>query len=149
MLNHNNHNTTWVVVADNGQAKIYRMVKFPKIEEISHIEHPESRLHNRELVEARAGRGVQRGGGVRYSYQSEVEPKQLEADKFAASLSQHLAKSHANGEFHRLYVIAGPSFIGMLRRHMNPQVRKTIVAELDKELTHEDKASTERHLADM
>lgn len=140
---------TWVVVADTCQAKIYRVVKFPEIEEIASIEHPEGRLQAQELSTSKPGRGVQRGGGIRYSYEPEMDPKQIEAEKFAIHLTNLLALEVGKGEFNRLYIFAGPAFLGRLRNHMNPQVRKTIIAELNKELTNGTSEDIESHLKEL
>jgi protein required for attachment to host cells len=149
MLNNNHHLPTWVVVADAAQAKIYQVCKFPKLKEVACYQHPESRLHNQELATSKPGRGFQRGGITRYSYQSEMEPKQLEADKFAAELAATLAKCKEDHDYERLYIMAGPAFLGMLRRHLDPQVRKSIVGELNKELCYNDISDIEHHLYEM
>lgn len=144
-----NNTRTWVVVADSCQAKIFRVVKFPKIEEIAIIEHPEGRLNNQELSSSKPGRSHTRGGGIRYSYEPELDPKQIEADKFALHLNNLLTLEESKGEFNRLYVFAGPEFLGRLRHHMNTQVRKTIVGELNKELTNGSLEDIEKHLENL
>jgi protein required for attachment to host cells len=141
--------TTWVVVADNCQAKIYRITKFPKIEEISYLEHPDARLHNQELISQKPGHNIQRGGVVGYSYQPEIDRKQLEASKFAVDLARIIATHQEKGDFARLYVIAEPSFLGMLRKHFSAGVRKTIVGELARELTSFDPTLIEHHIANL
>jgi len=145
----NTHPYTWVVVADNAQAKFFRVVKFPKLEEISYQEHPESRLHNQDLISSRPGHGSQRKGYGGYSYQPETEPRQLEAAKFAADVAEFLSIAHTNKQFNRLYVIAAPAFLGLLRQHIPQEVQKAIVAEAAKELTSSDIAAIEHQLTEM
>lgn len=137
----------WVVVADSCQARIFRSVKFPQLEEISYLEHPESRLHNQDLVSAPPGRGFQRGGTSSYSYQSEIGPKQQEAIKFARQLATFLSSAERKNEFERLYIIANPSFLGLLRLHIDSGIQGKIFAEIAKELTSSDVATIEHHLA--
>lgn len=148
-MENKHHPFTWVVVADNCQAKVYRLVKFPKIEEISHHEHPDSRLHNQDLVSSRPGRGLQSGMGTRYSYAPETEPKQLEAAKFAKQMGDFLSTAEQKGEFKRLYIIAEPSFLGLLRQHISHETQKTIVGELARELTSHPISDIETHLSQM
>ncbi|HEV8052904.1 MAG TPA: host attachment protein [Parachlamydiaceae bacterium] len=144
-----NHPETWVLVADKCQAKIFRIVKFPKIEEISHLEHPASGLLNQDLISSKPGRSFQSTGTARSAYQSETEPKQVEAIKFATEIAQMLYKASNNGEFDSLYIVANPSFLGLLRQHINPQIQKHIVAEIHKELTSSNTEAIEQHLADL
>lgn len=141
------HLPSWIVVADNCQAKIYRSVKFPKVEEVFYLEHPESRLHNQDLISSKPGHSSQGTGNTGYSYQSEKEPRQLEAAKFAVYLAGFLSSAEKKKEFHSLYLIAAPSFLGLLRQHITPEIQKMIVAELNKELTSCDAATIEHHLA--
>jgi len=144
----NNHQT-WVLVADKCHAKVYRIVKFPKIEEINHLDHPDSGLHNQDLISSKPGRGFQSVGTARSSYQPETMPKQVEAIKFASEIAHMLYTAANNGEFKQLYLIAEPSFLGLLRQHISPQIQKHIVAELGKQLTSSPKEDIEFHLEEL
>jgi len=138
---------TWIVVANSSTAKIFKLVKFPEIEEIHAFEHPESRLHNQDLVTDREGRSFQSIGFGRSAYQPETEPKMVEIQKFATLISHFLTASHQNGEFTRLYLLASPAFLGLLRQRMDLQTQKAIVAESPKDLTDHKKEEIEEHLA--
>lgn len=142
--------TTWIVVADNSKAKIFRLVKFPnKIEEIAFLEHPESRLHNQDLISSKPGRNFQSGGTTRHAYQPETEPKAVEAHKFAREVSNFLTVAERNSEFNRIYLFAEPSFLGLLRQLISPDIQKLIAAEIPKELTSCDNSTIEQHLANL
>lgn len=143
----NQHPITWVVVADKCQANIYRLLKFPKLEECTRLEHPESRLHNQDLISSKPGHSVQQGKVTGYSYQPEHDPKELEGIKFAISLAKYLAIALQKGQFNRLYLFADPAFLGMLRPHMNPDTQKTIIVEVAKELTSHGITDIEHQLA--
>jgi len=139
----------WIVVADKCKAKIYRSTKFPHIEEVSHFEHPASGLHNQDLISSKPGRSFQSFGATRHSYQPEVEPRQHEAIKFAIELARVLLVGKNNQEFNRLYLIADPYFLGLLRQHIDAEVQKLVAGELAKELTAFDKATVEHHLSEI
>lgn len=145
----NQHQITWVVVADKCQANIYHMLKYPKLEKINRLEHLESGLHNQDLISSKPGHNGQRAGVAGYSYQPETEPKQLEASKFATELAHYLSTAEQKGEFHRLYIFADPSFLGFLRPHISKGTQKTIVAEVPKELTSHDITSIEKHISSL
>ena len=144
-----NHSHTWVIVADNCKAKIYKVLKFPKLEEIANIEHPEGRLLNQELVSSKPGRGFQSIGNSRSAYQSATEPRQVEAIRFASEIARHLYTAVNEGKFNQLYVIAEPSFLGLLRQHLSPNIQKVIIAEIPKELTSQSKESIEHHIEEL
>ena len=142
------YSQTWVVVADGASAKIYHMKKFPKIELIADFEHKESRLQNQDLISAKSGKSSQSEGSGRYSYQPETEPKDLEAEKFAKFITEILSHRKEE-ECARLYLIASPSFLGLLRRHLSPETVKKIIAESPKDLTSSSVEAIEKHLADL
>lgn len=138
--------TTWIVVANSSHAKIFRLAKFPKIEELTSFDHPESRLHNQDLEGRKPGRSFQSGGTTRHAYQPETEPKEVEIEKFAKSLSDYLTTSHQKGEFSRLYLMASPSFLGLLRQYLHAVTQKVIIAELAKDMTERTTAEIEQQL---
>lgn len=140
---------TWVVVADKCQAKIFLMEKAHKLKEIFHLEHPESGLHNRDLISSKPGRGFQSidKGTTRSAYQPETEPKQIEAIKFASEIASLLYSASTKGEFQNLYLIADPSFLGLLRQHIHPQIQKHVIAEIPKELTQASVETIEHQIS--
>jgi protein required for attachment to host cells len=142
-----NQNSTWIVVANSSHAKIFRLVKFPKIEQVTSMDHPESRLHNQDLEGRKPGRNFQSGGTTRHAYQPETEPKEVEIEKFAHTLSDYISESHRKGEFARLYIMASPAFLGLLRRWIHAAAQKTIIAEVAKDMTERTSLEIEEHLA--
>lgn len=141
-----NHSNTWVIVANSSHAKIFRLSKFPKIEELTSIDHPESRLHNQDLEGRKPGRCFQSGGTTRHAYQPETDPKAVEIQKFAKSLSDYICESHRKGDFSRLYLMASPSFLGFLRRHIDSATQKSIIAEVSKDMTERSNSEIEQQL---
>ncbi len=143
------NDTTWVVVANSSQAKIYQIVKFPKVEEVCAFEHPESRLHDQDLVSSRPGRVFDSGGTTRHAYETSVRPKTEEAIKFATSIAHFLHKSVVNGDCSRIYLFANPSFLGMINDHLNKETEQRIVHKQAKDFTEYSKAEIEKTLKDL
>lgn len=141
-----NNEHVWVVVADKGQAKIYQVTKFPKLEEVANLAHPECRLHNQDLISSKPGRTFQSFSTSRSAYQPENEPKAVEAMKFAAEVSEFLTNSVRKGKFTRMYLIAEPSFLGLLRKQVSSEVKKTILGEIPKDLTNQGIRVVEQQL---
>lgn len=140
-----NNQKTWVVVASEAEAKIYRLIKPSQMEEIATLQHPESRLRNHELVSAAPGHLQELGSYRRSSYESKSDPHELEVIKFVKEIGHHLLQK--KGEFSSLYVIAGPKLLGLLREHIDPQIHKLIVKEVAKDLVKSSKADIEQHLS--
>ena len=138
---------TWILVANSSQAKVFKLTKFPEIEEIQSLDHPESRLHNQDLVTDRPGRGFQSTGESRSSYQPSTEPKAVEIEKFAQKINGYLSAAHNNGEFVKLYVMANPTFLGILRSTLHHNIQKVIIAEVDKDMTDRKKSEIEEQIS--
>ncbi len=143
-----NHQT-WVLVANSSDAKIFRLVKFPEIKELTSLSHPESRLRDSELVTDRQGRNFEKGGVTRHAYQSRHDPKSQEMEKFAREIARFLCEAHVQGLFSRLYLFASPAFLGILRPHLTEKLNGAIIAEEAKDLCLLDKSSIEEHISDL
>lgn len=137
---------TWVVIANGSCAKIFRVVKFPKIEEFEFLDHPESRLRNQDLVSSKAGRNFESTSTARSAYQAPTDPHHLELEKFAKYLADHLSDARRRQAFSRLYLMANPSFLGLLRPHLDHLTQESLVAEIGKDMTEQTIANIESQL---
>ena len=140
------HSPTWILVANSSHAKLFRVMQFPRIEALKVFNHPESRLHDYDLVSDKPGRNFDRVGGGRHSYEAKHDPQSLEIDKFGKILADYLSIAYENGDFSRLYILANPSFLGILRQEMNPRLQESIIAEIGKDMTEHTTEDIEKQL---
>jgi protein required for attachment to host cells len=139
--------TTWVLVADNSRARIFSAEKaISPLQEIRDLTHPEARLHEGDLVTDKGGRD--RGPAGAHGIGTDQVHKQDGAERFAASVCSELDSARAAGIFKKLYVVAAPSFLGLLRKHESNALRQTIAGEVDKNLATQDPAVIRKHLPD-
>lgn len=136
-----------IVVADEAQAVFYdtRSLEAPP-REVGRISDPVARQHDRDLASDRPGRSYESVGGARHAIERENTPRHQEAVRFARRISRRLDDSLGNGEFDELVVAAGPSFLGLMRNELSPQVKKRVVAEIRKDLVHGPVDDLRRHL---
>lgn len=125
---------TWVVVANSAEARIYRVEKNGLDHEYTSLEHPESRLHDGDLVTSSPGRSFDSVGPGRHKLEPTTSPKQVEFNAFARDLSHHVEHAHADGRLGRFYLIASPSFLGLMRQTLHPSTLKLLAGEIDKDL---------------
>lgn len=125
----------WVVVADSSQARIFSAEKpTSPLEEIHTLNHPEGRLHQGDLVSDRPGRDRNAGTGS-HDMGHEVDAKNEAAVRFSAQVSETLECGRNNGRFNKLYVVAAPGFLGLLRKQWNSPLQKMVAGEVSKNLT--------------
>jgi protein required for attachment to host cells len=78
-----------------------------------------------------------------------TDPKQVEADDFAAALAKGLRHAHDRGEFELLALVAAPRFLGLLRGDLDEQTRRCVVACEHKDLTLVHTHDLPAHLSDV
>jgi protein required for attachment to host cells len=127
---------SWLVVANSSLARIFKLHHKNGLTELKVLEHPESRLHNIDLVTDRPGRDFESTGTRRHALEPKVLPKQHEFEVFAKAISDYLENAFKLGEFDFLYISASPALLGLLRQSLHPNVLKLIKGEVDKDMTH-------------
>lgn len=137
---------TWLIVANSSLARIFKVEKKQALVEIEVLEHPESRLQNRDLVSDRPGRDFESMGHARHAIEPQTTPKHQEFASFAKDIAQYLDKARSEGHFNRLYVAASPSFLGLLRQTFGSSTTQLISGEVDKDMTHMKPAEIVNHL---
>ncbi len=130
-------NNIMVVVADASRARVFTADKpAGPLSEIETLSNPEARLHEGDLVSDRGGRDTH-GGGSSHGYGTGNAAKEEAANRFAAEVCRHLERSRTGNAFAKLYVMAAPAFLGLLRKHQSPALRGLISDEISKDLSRE------------
>jgi protein required for attachment to host cells len=134
----------WVVVADHARARLFSAATpTAPLEEVEDLVNTDARSHDADRVSDKSGRMF--GGAPGHGHHSSAAephqtPKQIDADRFARQVCERLQADCNAGAMSKLYVIAEPDFLGMLRQHMSPQVRKRIAQEIAKDFTRQKAA---------
>lgn len=137
---------TWVVVADTSRARIFSAEKpASDLTEIDDLTHPEARLHEGDLIADRPGSGANHGSGF-FSMGETGTYKDADAARFAHDVCERVEAARVKGEFRKLYVIAAPQFLGLLRKHQSAATRQMVAAEISKNLAGLDPKSIREHL---
>ncbi len=127
--------TIWVIVADSSKARILAAEsKTAELNDISGFIHPESRMRTQDLVADGSGSGSDSGGYGRHSMGHENDPRQQEAESFARELCNEIEKGCRDNNLHRVYLIAPPKFLGLMRGFLNKQCAERIEEQIGKNL---------------
>lgn len=129
--------TIWVLSAGSAEAVVYKS-KGGKggLNEHKRFENDEARLSDSELTSDSPGRAYDSAGHGRHIMEQPTDPKKYEADLFAKELADYLEQACNTGECDKLYIIAAPAFLGMLREHYCKAVHDSIAEELDLNLSN-------------
>lgn len=144
-----------IVVADEGEARFYDVSR-PDVRprEVGRVENPAARLHDRDLKSDRPGRtfGTARHGAGRrgaiahHAVGGEDGPRKHEAQLFARRIVHELEQARAKGSFERIVLMASPAFLGLLRQALPKAMQSLVVAEVAKDLLHQDDEAVQSHL---
>ncbi len=115
-----------VLVADSSKAKILvaESGQDPLVEK-EVLDHPEGRLREQDLV-------TDGSGGEGY----EGEARQHQAAGFAAEICTELDRLRRTSELHRIYLVAPPKFLGLLRSALSQQCSEMLAGEINKDLVN-------------
>ncbi len=134
----------WVVVANNSRARIFGTnARGGKLTTLDELDHPEARLRDSEMRTDKPGRMYSMQGEFR-SAAEHTPARKHEAERFAHKLADHLDKNLYNQNFEKLVLVASPGFLGTLRQKLSDRLRKALASEMDKDLSHLDKAEEVR-----
>lgn len=139
---------TWILVAESSRAKLYfaESRKSPLVE-IEDFIHPESRLHERELVTDKQGRHGDDAGKGRHGVEQKISPRRTEQEAFARTLAQRLEAGYNEKAFDRLVLVAPPAFLGLLRDTLSDEVLQHVTEEIDKHLVQQPAHVVREHLS--
>lgn len=139
---------TWILVADNSRARIFVAEKpASSIQEISTLTFPEGRLHEGDLTTDKGGRGQSPAGA--HGINGEDAQKRDNAERFANLICDELESARVQGRFSKLYIVASPGLLGLLRKHESSSLKQLVAGELDKNLTTQAPEAIRKHLPDF
>lgn len=136
----------WVVAADAARARIFRAARADGgLTEIEDLLNPDVR-DQRSVRADRMGHAHDATHGGGHSMQrNATEDHQIAAD-FGKEVARRLTRARRGGQFDRLYLLAEPHLLGVLRDSLDAPTRRLVAGELDKDLTRQGKASIRRRL---
>lgn len=127
--------TIQVIVADRVRARCFDApVATAPLVEREVLYNPSERLHEAELTSDRAGRltSSTRHGG--HSLGTQESPHEHGAEMFAQQICAVLDAERTAGRLARLYLIAEPGFLGVLRKHLGTDTGRLVAGEVAKDL---------------
>lgn len=137
---------TWILVADSARARVFSAeTPSSPLQELEDFTHNEGRLHDREITSDLSGR-IRSSGAGGHSYELPTDPKKHEIDNFAHYLADYLEDAHNANRFEQLIIVAGPTFLGLLRDNLSKHIKPLVILEVDKELTGFAADDIRRHL---
>ena len=103
-------------------------------------------MSKQDLVSDKPGRSFDSGGQGRHAMGNKTDPKEQIAIRFAKELADYLEKNRQKKAYIKLFIIAAPHFLGLLRKELSKGVSELVSFEVDKNLTALETDSIRKHL---
>jgi len=114
--------TTWIVAGDASRARVLQVMGRNRLEEIQDFVNPKGRMDDRELITDAYPRF--RGTGGPGSDRQETSAQEHEVELFAKQIDRFLDQARIKQRYDRLFVLAPPKFLGLLRKNLDKGGRK-------------------------
>ncbi len=160
---------TWVLVADGRRAQVYER---KILEKRIPIGGSEGQTHYKELLvrellplkgmawEAESpeiyetgrnatGMVFESGSSARHMSEPHVDVRKKIKSHLVEDIAQKLNEATARKEFTDIALVAPDKILGELKKHLNANTQKAIVAELSKDFTHYKGDDLVKHLGDI
>ncbi|OHE80166.1 MAG: hypothetical protein A2X76_04195 [Lysobacterales bacterium GWF1_69_6] len=128
--------TTWILVADESRARLFRATsRDGGIEVIATMEHAEGRLHPHELTDQLPDSSHTAVGGIHHGFEPRMAAKEKVAREFAHELAELLEADRVSHEFKELILVADPRFLGLLRGAIGKDLSRLVTRSLARDYT--------------
>jgi protein required for attachment to host cells len=129
-------NAVWILAADAGRARLFEaQARNGALAEIEDVINADARLRDLDLVSDRTGHANRGGVGAGNTF----EPRQWHLDRaaemFAKSLCRRLADGRRKGAVGRVYLLADPGFLGLLRKNLDRPTQRIVAGQDARDLT--------------
>ena len=133
--------TTWIVAADASRARILQVLdRDQRLQEIDALLNPGGRMQDRELTT---------DAHPRRNLSTREEPSAVEhsVELFSKRLGDYLEKARTDHRYDRLYLVAPPKVLGLMRKELGKEVEKLVADELPKDLSWFSERELEQYFA--
>lgn len=136
----------WVVAADAARARIFQArQRDGALTEIEDLANPDVRHGQRSLRADREGHAANAAGGGHALQRNATEDHQV-AEDFARRVARRLAQGRRRGEVDRIYVLAEPHLLGVVRESLDAPTRRLLAGEIDRDVTRQTALAIRRRL---
>ena len=149
MKRHHERPPLWVLLADEGRARILELrEEGADLQEVEELTDAAAHADNADLRRDAYGRRAGSGTNLASSNTESAGEEKLdhEADLFARRVAERLMQAHRQQRYSQLRIAAAPRFLGRLRKHLDAEVMQVLVDELDKDLLQLDRRELTQRL---
>jgi protein required for attachment to host cells len=132
--------TTWIVAADSSRARIFEVQGVDKnFQELQDFVNEAGRERHQDLRTDAKGRFYGKGERDQaHTAEPDIDAVRHETELFAKQVGEFLDKARVEQRYDKLFLIADPKFLGLLRDNLSKEAQKLVKDEIPKEISGRD-----------
>lgn len=139
--------TIFVIVADASRARIFSAVdKAAPLTETKDLVNTATRLRDQDLIADGHGSGVDSAGHGKHTMGHENDAHKHQASEFSRQLADEIERERGAGALLRIYIIAPPEFLGLIRSDLTKASSALVEATINKDLVQHSIDDIRSHL---
>lgn len=124
-----------VIVCNHSRARLFKADARSLVEELADQVNPAARLREQDLTTDAPGKYRGGGsGGQRHAEDPRTSPHEKAAEHFARDIAATVEDAVAGHGLDKLYVVAEPDMLGLLRKALSEGARRLVVQEIAKDV---------------
>lgn len=132
------HETTWIVIADGGQARILISdSKAHKLQQLPDGSFSDPQLPTHELVTDRQPQVRESKSNTSHAIEPKMDAHKKRKIDFIQNLLRYIERSAEGNSFDRLVIVAPPFILGEIRKYLSPRLQQLVRAEISHDYTHQ------------
>lgn len=139
----------WVVAADAARARIFRAGRPDgSLTEIEDLLNPDARGGARALRADRLGHAANAARGGGHSLQRNADEPRNVVIEFGRRLARRMNDARRRGEFERVYLVAEPHLLGVVRDALDRTTRRLLAGAIGKDVSRRGAMTIRARLPD-
>jgi protein required for attachment to host cells len=139
--------TILVIVADASRARIFAATdKAAPLTETKDLVNTASRLRDQDLIDDGHGSGVDSAGHGKHTMGHENDAHKHQASEFSRQLADEIEMERGTGALLRIYIIAPPAFLGLIRSDLTKASSELVEETINKDLVQHSIDDIRSHL---
>lgn len=141
--------TAFVALAERSSARFFELENHDvdSITELPGLSNPDGRLHEGDIIVGSLGSSSH--GNSLHTMTTEKSATETVALRFANDVSEMIRRARLDGCYDHAVVIAGPSFLGMIREKLSSEEEKFVKHTVSKNIAPEDDDAMKKHLVSL
>lgn len=138
----------WYLFANRTSATIYEGVPGRHFSQVAQIENPSGKLSDTAMESDRPGRSFSSAPGsmIRHGFERKVPHHEQNVLKFIEEIIQELEKAYREEKFSDLVIVAGPHFLGLIRKALPNNMKQYLKSEIPYEILEKNSSDFENFI---